>query len=245
MARLPRLAVTDAAHLVVWRGHNGQPVFVDDDDRQAWLAFMAESAAREGVEWHGHALLVSALWMLATPRREGALSRWMQALGRTYVRRFNQRHGRRGTLWDGRYRAAVLAPDWVLPALVFLDQAPVWEGLAAAPEAWPWSSHRHYVGAEPQRAVTPPAAWWSLGDTPFAREAAYRRLVQEGLSQQQVQRLREAALKGWPLGDAAFLAALQAQTGRRTEPARPGRPRKATSDLSPNNSQKSLGSFKS
>jgi hypothetical protein len=119
MARLPRLAVTDAAHLVVWRGHNGQPVFVDDDDRQAWLASVAESAAREGVAWHGHALLVSALWMLATPRREGALSRWMQALGRTYVRRFNQRHGRRGTLWDGRYRAAVLAPDWVLPRIGF------------------------------------------------------------------------------------------------------------------------------
>ena len=235
MARLPRLTVTDLPHLVVWRGHYGQPVFVDDDDRQAWLVSMADNAAREGVELHGYALLASALWMLATPRREGALSRWMQALGRSYVRRFNQRHGRRGTLWDGRYRAAVLASDWVLPALAFLDLEPVAEGLAATPDAWRWSSHRHYGGAEPQRALTPPAAWWSLGDTPFAREAAYRRFVQEGVSHEQTRRLRQAALQGWPVGDAGFLADLQAQTGRRTEPARPGRPRKRVFDLSLNN----------
>ncbi|MCX7663200.1 MAG: transposase [Tepidimonas fonticaldi] len=226
MARLPRLSVTDLPHLVLWQGHNRQAVFADDDDRQAFVALLIDGAAREGVEVHGYALLDAGLWVLVTPRREGALSRLMQGLGRSYVRRFNARHGRTGTLWEGRYRAAVLAPDRVLPALVLLDHEPVRVGLAPSPEAWAWSTHRHYAGIAPLRGVQPPASWWGLGDTPFSREAAYRQRVHEGLPLAQAQGLREAAIKGWPVGDAAFLAALAAQTGRRTQPARPGRPRK-------------------
>lgn len=226
MARLPRLSVTDLPHLVLWQGHNRQAVFADDDDRQAFVALLIDAAAREGVEVHGYALLDAGLWLLVTPRREGALSRLMQGLGRSYVRRFNARHGRTGTLWEGRYRATVLAPDRVLPALVLLDHEPVRVGLAPSPEAWAWSTHRHYAGIAPLRGVQPPASWWGLGDTPFAREAAYRQRVHEGLPPAQAQGLREAAIKGWPVGDAAFLAALAAQTGRRTQPARPGRPRK-------------------
>lgn len=236
MARLPRLAVTDQPHLVLWRGHNRQPVFQDDADRQAFLDLMAEQAPREGVEVHAFALLDATLWLLVTPRREGALSRLMQGLGRSYVRRFNQRHGRTGTLWEGRYRATVLAPDYVLPAMVCLDHEPVQAGLAAAPEAYRWSSHRHHAGLSVQRGLQAPAAWWALGDTPFAREAAYRQQVQSGLSREMEQRIRQAAAAGWPLGDAAFLQRLQAQTGRRTQPARPGRPRKHI-DMSPISNQ--------
>ncbi|MDM7457200.1 MAG: transposase [Tepidimonas sp.] len=226
MARLPRLSVTDWPHLVFWQGNNRQAVFVDDDDRQAFVTLLGETAAREGVEVHGYALLDSALWLVVTPRRQGGLSRLMQGLGRSYVRRFNARHGRSGTLWEGRYRATVLAPEQVLPALAMLDLEPVRLGLAPSPQDWTWSTHRHYTGVAPQRGVQPPPPWWGLGDTPFAREAAYRQRVQGGLPPAQAQGLREAAIKGWPVGDAAFLAALAEQTGRRTQPARPGRPRK-------------------
>ncbi|MEW6694603.1 MAG: transposase [Pseudomonadota bacterium] len=236
MARLPRLAVTGLPHLVVWQGHNRQPVFVDDEDRAAFVALLAEAAAREGVEVHAWVLLDTALWLLVTPRRDGALSRLMQDIGRRYVRRFNQRHGRSGTLWEGRYRATVVAPAEVLTAMVWLDHEPVRAGLAPSPDGWPWSTHRAYVGLAPLRDVQPPPPWWALGDTPFAREAAYREQVRAGLPTAREQALREAALKGWPIGDAAFLAGLEAQTGRRTRPARPGRPRKPPVDLSPKKS---------
>ena len=234
MARLPRLSVPGQAHLVVWRGHDGHPVFVDETDRQALRDALAQLAEREQVAVHGWAWLAAQVWLLVTPPRAEALPRLMQGLGRRYVRQFHARHGGCGTLWEGRYRATVLAPEWVLPALTFIETLPVQEGLAASAEAWPWSSHRHHAGLQPQRWLRPPAAWWTLGDTPFAREAAWRRRVAEGLSAADRQRLHDAAVKGWPLGDDAFLDALQqALGGRRVRPARPGRPRRV--DLSPNN----------
>jgi len=235
MARQPRVSVTDLPHLVLWRGNNGQAVFIDDADREGFLTLLAEQAAREGVDVHAYALLDAAVWLLLAPRREGALSRLMQGLGRGYVRGFNLRHGRTGTLWEGRYRATVLAPDRVLAAMVCLDQEPVRCGLAPTPEAYRWTSHGHHAGLTTHRGLHAPTAWWALGDTPFAREAAYRARVQEGLSVDEAQRIRQAAIGGWPLGDAAFLQQLQAQTGRRMVPSRPGRPRK-NSNLSPNNS---------
>ena len=226
MARQPRWAVTGYPHLVRCIGHSGQRVFVDDDDRALCRDGLLSLAAREQVALHAYVLLEADVWLLATPQRDGALSRWIQALGRAYVRAFNQRHGRSGTLWDGRYRATVLAADWVLPAMVMLDTEPVRLGLAATAEGWRWSSHGHYAGLAPQRGLVAPAAWWGLGDTPFAREASYQQRVRDGLPGGQAQRLRDAATKGWPLGGADFLADLQAQTGRRVTPARPGRPRK-------------------
>ncbi|TSE35982.1 transposase [Tepidimonas charontis] len=226
MARQPRWSVTGRPHLLRHIGHSGQPVFVDDGDRALCRDLLLAGAEQEGVALHAYTLLAADVWLLGTPRREGALARWMQALGRAYVRAFNRRHGRSGTLWDGRYRATVLAEPWVLPAMLMLDAEPVRLGLAAAPEAWPWSTHGHYGGLAAQAGLTPPAAWWALGDTPFAREARYRQYSREGLPAAAAQRLREAATKGWPLGDADFLAALQAETGRRVTPARPGRPRK-------------------
>ena len=94
MARLPRLRAAGHLHLVVWRGHNGQPVVADDTDAHRLLDAVAELAAREGVAWHGFALLPNEVWLLLTPATDGVLGRLMQGVGRRYVRLYNDRPGR-------------------------------------------------------------------------------------------------------------------------------------------------------
>ncbi|MFW9594174.1 MAG: transposase [Macromonas sp.] len=225
MARLPRLTVTGLPHHVVLRGHNQQPIFVDDHDRCDWLALLADYAPREQVHLHAYVLLDNHIHLLLTPQQDGALSRLMQALGRTYVRRFNQRHQRSGTLWEGRYRCTVLDPQhWLLPCMVSLDLSPVRVGLVATPQAYPWSSYAHYIGLRHDKSLTPHAVWWALGNTPFAREAAYAQAVERGIDATQQRALMDAALQGWALGDDAFLAQIGQHTPRRLQKARPGRP---------------------
>jgi putative transposase len=91
-------------------------------------------------------------------------------------------------------------------------------------EDYPWSSHGHYIGLQQQRLITPHPLYWELGNTPFAREAAYRELVKAGISEQEQRDLTGATLSGWALGDAVFLDGLEAQTPRRARPGRAGRP---------------------
>ena len=227
MARLARLAVGGRLHLIVLHAHGKQSVFRDADDRQVWLDWMSDYAKTERIAVHAYALLDAWVGLLATPAEAQGVSRWMQAIGRRYGRYFNDRHHRRGTLWDGRYRCTVVDADhYALSAMVYLDLASVRAGLATGADQYPWSSHRHYLGLRQDRFLTPLASYWSLGNTPFAREAAYAELVRAGLSSTQASRIEDAVDKAWVLGDAPFVEELQPQVPRRVTKGHPGRPRK-------------------
>lgn len=226
MARLPRLVVPGELHLVMWKAHRHSRVFDDDADRRQFLSLVWALAPQHGVQLHAYALLEGAILLLLTPEREAALSTFMQALGRSYGRYHNQRHGGAGTLWEGRYRSTVLEADRLWLALLTLDLAPVRAGLVHAPEEYAWSSHAHYRGWRVDAGLTPHALWWSLGNTPFAREAAYAQLAQQGVSEREVHQLLRAVQGGWPVGAPGFLASLEDLSGRRVAKARAGRPRK-------------------
>ncbi|MCZ2499180.1 transposase [Xylophilus sp. Kf1] len=224
MARLPRLTVAGQVHRLILRGHNGQPVFGDDADRRLLLRLLQDHAVENAIAVHAYVLLDSQVHLLVTPADE-RLGAWMQAVGRRYVRHFNDRHHRSGTLWEGRYRSTVLEADaWLQPAMVVNDLAPVAAGLVVEPEAWPWSSHGHYTGRAVDRLVTSHASSWALGNTPFAREKAYADLVHDGVPAEHRARLEAATLGGWALGRPAFLAELGRATPRRLAPGVAGRP---------------------
>lgn len=229
MARLPRLAVPGLPHMVVQRGHNRQPVFVDDADREAFVAALREACHRHALGLHAWALLADEVWLLATPGEGADLGRAMQVLGRRYVGPFNQRHGRRGTLWEGRYRAAVIEADaWLVDAVVVVDTAPLRAGLAGAAADWPWSTAAHHLGRRRDPSVVDHPALWALGNTPFEREAAYRQRLEAGLPPERTRALVDAAMGGWPLGGAAFLAQLGRLTERPVVRRPRGRPPKAS-----------------
>jgi len=216
MARLPRCVLPGHAHYVIQRGHSGQPAFQDDDDRRACLDALREAAAANHVEVHACAMPDTALHLLLTPPESVALSRTMQTLGRRYVSAYNRRHGRSGTLWDGRFRCAVIEPGaWRLAALLLLD------GMAGA------ASAAHRAGGTRVPWLVDPPEFWRLGNTPFEREAAYRTLLVQGLPPVQAQLLQDSALGGWAVGSAPFLARLAEDLARPLRPRARGRPPRA------------------
>lgn len=228
MARLPRLSLAGYAHLVLLRGHNGESVFRDDADRQSFLDALVVAWARERVALHAFALLSDRVWLLCTPATDRSLSRAVQSLGRRFASGFNRRHGRTGGLWDGRYRCTVVEPGaTLLEAMVFVDQLgadPTLEGSDAAPA--PWSSARQRLGLDGSIPLTDLGEYWALGNTPFDRAGAYRRLLSERRGEVQCERIAAAAEKGWALGSEDFIAGLQRQTQRPLMPRPKGRPRK-------------------
>lgn len=224
MARLPRLDVPGATHYLVQRAHGGLAasggVFADDADRQAFLAALRDAAATERVAVHAYALLPQEVQLLATPQAPGSLGRLIQALGRRYVAAYNRRHGHRGTLWDGRFRCGIVEPGPTrLAALLLVDGQSAEPGLTSV-------AHRSGGTRQPLLADLPEV--WQLGNTPFEREAAYQRLLTQGLSAAQAERLRHAALGGWVEGSPAYAASLAEAAARVTRPRPRGRPRRPT-----------------
>jgi putative transposase len=233
MARLSRLQVPGELHVAMWRGHNRQPVFTDDTDRLAFLHALREAAVTHRLSIHSYALLDGEVRLAATPQQDRSLSLAMQAVGRRYVAGFNRRHHRSGTLWEGRYRGALIESEHYLMTALYWIECDAGDDLGnAAPRSW--SSAAHHLGAARDPLVVEHRGYWALGNTPFDREAAYRRLLEQGVSAAQLRALEAAVVKGWALGSPAFLARV-AETTARPLVARPrGRPRreKPSGDLS-------------
>lgn len=223
MARLRRLEWPGQTHYLIQRGHGAlgeRGVFADTSDRSTFLGVLHEAARAEAVQVHAYALLPHELQLLLTPSAAGGLSRLMQALGRRYVTAYNRRHGHRGTLWEGRYRCAVVeAGATRLAALLLVDSQ------ASDPTM---GSVGGRTGGPRAALLSDPPEWWGLGNTPFEREAAYRTQLGLGLPASQAQALRQAALGGWAAGSAAFVAQVADATARPAKPRARGRPRSAT-----------------
>jgi putative transposase len=225
MARLPRLTLPGYPHHIIQRGNNRQAIFAGEADYLALLGMLEEHARQGHVAVHAYVLMSNHFHLLATPENAEGIPQMMQAVGRRYVRYFNQRQGRTGTLWEGRYRSTLIqAERYLLACMVYIDLNPVRAGMVEAPSQYQWSSHAHYAGSRVDRLVTPHPLWWELGNTPFAREAAYSELVRSGLRPEQERALTDSTLRGWALGDPDYVADLQHRTERRVSKSQAGRP---------------------
>lgn len=233
MARLPRLTLPDYPHHLIQRGNNRQNIFTAAANFEFFLALLEVQSRQLDVAVHAYVLMSNHFHLLATPRVDNqGLPRLMQAVGRSYVRYFNDLTNRSGTLWEGRYRSTLIQADpYFLACQVYIDLNPVQAGIASKAADYQWSSHSHYAGLRTDKLITPHALAWSLGNTPFAREAAYAELVRQGVSASQQRALTQSVLTGWPLGGSAFMAELQKKTDRRVLPSLAGRPCSVSKDV--------------
>jgi putative transposase len=225
MARLPRLTLPGYPHHIIQRGNNRQAIFARSADYETLLGMFEEHARKTGVAIHAYVLMSNHFHLLATPEGSQAIPQLMQAVGRRYVRYFNQRQARSGTLWEGRYKSTLIqAERYLMACMVYIDLNPVRAGLVPEPGVYPWSSYAHYIGRRNDHLITPHPLYWELGNTPFARDAAYAEMVQSGITGQQQRALTDSALRGWALGESDYVADLQKRTERRVSITRAGRP---------------------
>ncbi|QQS14153.1 MAG: transposase [Rhodospirillales bacterium] len=149
MARRRRIHIDGAFYHVMLRGNGGQAVFADDSDRRALERLLAEGVERHGHRLHAYCWMTNHLHLCvqvgATP-----LAPIVQNLAFRHARRLNRRGARIGHLFQGRYRALLVADESYLLALVrYIHRNPVAAGLVADAADWRWSSHAAYLGRRP------------------------------------------------------------------------------------------------
>ncbi len=242
MARLARLYVPDQPQHVILRGLDQQPAFVDDQDYELFIDCLKAAARDHHLAVHAWVLMPGAVQLLVTPSDEASLPKAMQAVGRRYVAHFNRRYARRGTLWEGRYRATVIEGErFFLLASRVVELAPVRNGLVAAAEDYRWSSYRHHIGLTVDSLITDHPLYWALGNTPFERQRAYRELCEQPFDERETNQLMQATLKGWVLGSDTYRDWASRTANRRVSPLPRGRPRKVREPAAPAAAAGALG----
>lgn len=146
MARPLRLEYEGAVYHVVARGHERGSVFRDERDWEKFLEVVGAVTQEHGWIVHGYCLMSNHFHLLVeTPR--GDLSAGMRSVNGRYAQFFNRRHGRRGHLFEGRFKAIVVQKDEHLLELCrYIVLNPVRAGLVERPEQWQWSSYRATAG---------------------------------------------------------------------------------------------------
>jgi putative transposase len=153
--------------------------------------------------------------LLVTPPDIGAVSRLMQKLGRHYVGQFNARHRRTGTLWEGRFKSCLVdSGNYVLQCSRYIDLNPVRARLTDDPASFPWSSCASLCGQRDEPLLSLHPAYASLGATPTDRAGAYRALLREALSDDDLQAIRTYLQQQRAWGRDDFRAMVEATTRR-------------------------------
>ena len=190
---------------VTQRGNNRIATFTDALDFAQYRSMLQHACAREGCAIHAYALMTNHVHLLVTPANTTGVSRMMQILGRLYVQSFNARHHRSGTLWEGRFKSALVdSSAYFLACSRYIDLNPVRAGLVDAPDAYEWSSYSCLGLGFSDSLITPHPEYLALGETASQRCHAYRALCGVVFPARTRDVIRDATRGGAALGTDEF-----------------------------------------
>jgi len=225
--RRPRLHLPGVALHITHRGVNRAATFLDDEDCASYLQHLHLAASAHAVSLHGYVLMTNHVHLLVSADTPGAISRTMQALGRRYVRAINARHGRTGTLWEGRFKSCLVDSDgYLLRCLRYIELNPVRAAMTDSPQGHRWSSVHTHLGLRQDSRLTLHPQYLALGDDSATRIARYRELLLEPLHEDELSAIRSHILQERALGSPTFQAMVAKTLNRPVQVQPPGRPRK-------------------
>jgi putative transposase len=197
----PRLFVPGLSHHVRHRGNNRCDIFRDDRDRRRFLALFTQCAQQREVDVHGYVLMTTHIHAVVTGHKPDSLPRMMQSLGRQYVRYFNKRHRRTGTLWEGRYWASLIADEhYWLACLRYVEMNPVAARIVSSPDSYPWSSYQAHALGRSDALLTPHPLFQRLGTDAASRGEAWASICGQPISEPELGEIRRATRRGTPIG---------------------------------------------
>ena len=215
MPRLKRFTPSGYGYHVIQRGNNRQVIFCDEEDFTWYVYWLKEYAKQHSVAVHAWVLMTNHVHLLCTPQEDNrGVSAMMQSIGRMYVRRFNAKYERTGTLWEGRFRSCVVDSEkYLMTVSRYIELNPVRAGLAKHPANYKWSSyHRNARGVHTSLCTEHPI-YTSLGTDPEARQKSYRALFHDELSNKDIERIRTYSQIGKALGSEQFKTRLYEALG--------------------------------
>ena len=222
MARLPRFSAPGQPQHVIHRGNNRAQLFASTADFIVFKNCLQPALERTGCQIHAYVLMTNHLHLLMTQPQRGAIGKLMQSVAGRYARYFNDRFGRTGTLWEGRYRATVINSDaYLFTCCRYIEENPVRAGMVPDPAAYRWSSFAANALGSDDALVTPHERYVALGPSARAQQLAYRALFRDSLERSALAAIRDATNHGWALGDERFQRNLG--TTRRAGRLRPSR----------------------
>jgi putative transposase len=136
--------------------------FSADDDRLTYLHLLRDNLGNAAVGILAWCLMTNHVHLVAVPQQAASLSILFRRLHGRYAQYYNARWGRTGHLWQNRFFACALGPEYLWRALVPLggmERNPVRAGMVEVATQYRWSSARAHVFGNDADAILD-MEWW-------------------------------------------------------------------------------------
>lgn len=216
MARLRRYCPVGYPVHVIQRGNNRNDCFYSDLDKATYIRYLREASVRYSVDVHAWVLMSNHVHLLLTPGMENATSHLMQYIGRHYVRFFNRKYSRTGTLREGRFRSCLVQQeDYFLTCQRYIELNPVRAHMVRSPADYRWSSYGSNAQGLESAIIQPHAVYLALGSGEIQRQRSYREPFDSAMPDETIEKIRHSINKGLALGCESFLDSIENDSGQR------------------------------
>ena len=182
---------------------------------------------KHSCEIHAFVLMTNHVHILMTPNTPDGASLVFRDLGRDYVRQFNKRHKRTGTLWEGRFKSSLVEEDnYLLACYRYIELNPVRARMVEDPSEYQWSSFRVNALGMSNDLLKPHESWLMLGSDNQTRRMAYLSLFDSVLGPEHIEAIRFGITKGLPTGSETFKQRVENTLSIKLSNGRRGRPQK-------------------
>lgn len=227
MGRSPRITIPAYPHHIIQRGNNRAATFFADGDYRFFLECLRQAKIKCKCKIYAYVLMTNHVHLLVEPVEVGDLGRFMQSVGRRYVRYVNKTYGRSGTLWEGRFKSAGVSRDeYLIACSRYIELNPARAGLVSHPKEYRWSSYQKRALGMSDRLLDEDPWYGGLGSTATERQEKYQEWIDAQIANGEWDEIRHATQRGRLIGHQAFQKQIEAVTGRRLVGEARGRPKK-------------------
>lgn len=216
MARTARASVGGICYHVFNRGNARTRVFHKEQDYRAFLDLAEESCERLPLRVLAWCLMPNHFHLVLWPHGDGDLSRWMQWLMTSHVRRYHRHYASSGHVWEGRFKAfPVEEDDHLWTVLRYVERNALRANLVPRAELWPWSSAAVFARRERGTMIHP-------GPVPRGRD--WLDWVNQPQSEAELAALHKCLERGMPYGSESWQHAAAERLGLQASLHPRGRP---------------------
>jgi REP element-mobilizing transposase RayT len=187
-------------------------IFRDEGDYGMFLDFMRKYQEQYGIKIFAFCLMPKHFHLLVEIEKSRQMSEFMHSLNNNYTKYFNSRYDRKGHLFRGRYKAALIEKEpYLLKMTAYLHLNPQKIGLVEDPAGYDKSSYQLYLYNDKAQAQ----------DFGFLRSAinealdllgnrSYTEFI-KGFSQDDAEAIHKKLQRGGILGSDAFVRMVKSE----------------------------------
>lgn len=196
MPRICRGLTENYIYHIINRGNNRNQVFHKPEDYLSFVTLIAKAIELHPIKLFCYCLMPNHFHLLAAASPAENISRWMQWLMTSHVRRYHAHYGSLGHIWQGRFKSFITKADsHLLTVARYVEGNSVRAGLVKTAADWPWSSHGETTGLKARvlTSVLPldlPSEWTQYVDTP--------------VSEREMEKIRRSVSRQMPYGDSEW-----------------------------------------